>query len=91
MLDAEYLRHVIARVHLNPVAARMVGDPLDHPASGRSELLGLRAPVLCDVGAALLSYDEESKIARQIYQERQETNQLSWSGILSSPRSTTTE
>ena len=70
VLDAEYLRHVIAYVHLNPVAARMVDDPLDHPASGHVELLGLRAPVLCDVGAALLCYDEEPKRARKIYQER---------------------
>ena len=70
VLDAEYLRHVIAYVHLNPVAARMVDDPLDHPGWGHGELLGLRAPVLCDVGTALLCYDEEPKIARQIYRER---------------------
>jgi hypothetical protein len=70
VLDAEYLRHVIAYVHLNPVAARMVDDPLDHRASGHVELLGLRPPTLCDVGAALLCYDEEPRTARKIYQER---------------------
>ena len=70
VLDPEYLRHVIAYVHLNPVAARMVDDPLDHRASGHSELLGLRASVLCDVSAVMLSYDAELKEARRLYQER---------------------
>jgi hypothetical protein len=69
VLDAEHLKHVIAYVRLNPVAARMVNDLLDHPASGHGELLGLRSPVLCDVGAALLCYHEEPRIARQLYQE----------------------
>ncbi len=70
VLDAECLRHVIACVHLNPVAGRMVDESLDHRASGHGELLGLRAPVLSDVGAAPLRYDEEQKIARQVYRER---------------------
>ncbi len=69
VLDAEYLWHVIAYVHLNPVSARMVDDPLHHPASGHAELLGLRAPALCDVGAALLCYDAEPRITRKLYQE----------------------
>ena len=70
VLDDEYLKHVIAYVHLNPAAAGMVDDPLDHVASGHAELLGLRAPVLCDVSRAMLCYDEELKTARRVYQER---------------------
>jgi REP element-mobilizing transposase RayT len=67
--EAEHLRHVIAYVHLNPVAAGMVGDPLDHPASGHGELLGVLEPHLCDVAAALLSYDEVLETARIVYQQ----------------------
>jgi REP element-mobilizing transposase RayT len=67
--DPDDLRSVIAYVHLNPVAAGMVSDPLGHPASGHAELLGLVEPRLCDVDAALLSYDEVRGNARATYQE----------------------
>jgi len=68
--DDEYLKHVIAYVHLNPVAARLVSDPLDYAASGHRELVGTRPPLLCDVAAAMLCYDEELKAARECYRER---------------------
>ena len=67
--DPEHLRHVVAYVHLNPVAARTVDDPSDHATSGHREILGLVEPRLCDVGAALLSFDEDQRTARIVYQQ----------------------
>ena len=42
LLDDEHVKHVIAYVHLNPVAARIVDDPMDYPSSGHREVMGLR-------------------------------------------------
>lgn len=49
ILDEEHLKHVITYVHLNPVAAGLVGDPFDYPTSGHREVMGLLPPCLCDV------------------------------------------
>ncbi len=48
-----YFGHVVAYVHLNPVAASIVKDPADYPLSGHRALLGARNPRLVDVRAAL--------------------------------------
>jgi len=68
--DQEYLDHLYAYVHLNPVAAGIVEDPLDFPASGHAELLGVAKTELCDVREALLNFSEDMKTARSIYAER---------------------
>jgi len=67
--DENHLKSVIAYVHLNPVAAGMVCDPLDYAQSGHGEILGLREPCLCDVGEALLCFGEKPDEARMIYQD----------------------
>ena len=66
----EYLDHLFAYVHLNPVAAGIVEDPLDFAASGHAELLGAAKPRLCDVREALLTFGEDLTAARSIYAER---------------------
>ncbi len=70
ILDDEHLKHVIAYVHLNPVAAGLVGDPLDYPTPGYQEVMGLRRPCLCDVDACLRCFDENPSAARAVYQDR---------------------
>ncbi len=52
--DNADLEHLLAYVHLNPVAAGIVIDPSDYRQSGHCELLGLAPARLCSVGAALL-------------------------------------
>ncbi len=64
--DPVDLDHLFAYVHLNPVAAGIVEDPLDYPQSGHGELLGT-APRLCDVQAALAFFDEDLTTARSVY------------------------
>jgi len=68
--EEEYLKHVIAYTHLNPVAAEVVKDPLDYACSGHGELLGCNQPVLCDINAALACFAMDNKVARQLYLER---------------------
>jgi len=68
--DQRYLDHLYAYVHLNPVAAGIVKDPLDFPASGHAELLGAVTPELCSVREALLNFDENIETARAIYADR---------------------
>jgi len=73
VLDDEYLAHLFAYVHLNPVAAGMVADPAEHPWSGHRALIGLDAPRLVNVGAALSCFDKDPSTAKRIYQDRLRT------------------
>lgn len=73
ILDNEQLQHVIAYIHLNPVAAGIVDDPLDYPSSGHREIVGARAVCLCDVNACLQSFDEDRSTARSSYLDRLRT------------------
>lgn len=87
--DPDYLDHLFAYVHLNPVAAGLTTDPADYPASGHRALLGLEHPRLVDVRAGLACFHENPKTARDIYQNhlrcvaesrwiRDEVRQLPW-------------
>lgn len=52
----DYFLQVLAYVHLNPVAAGIVDDPLDYPQSGHREILGRCSPRLVDVPKALAGF-----------------------------------
>jgi len=67
------LDHLLAYVHLNTVAAGIVEDPLDYAQCGHAELMGYVEPRLCDVNAALMSFDENIVNARAIYEVRLRT------------------
>lgn len=65
--DDIYYQQLLAYVHLNPVAARIVEDPAAYEWSGHAALIGIRPPVLVDRHAALRGFGETPKIAREIY------------------------
>lgn len=52
----DYFLQVVPYVHLNPVAAGIVDDPLDHLQSGHREVLGRCAPRLVDITAVLAGF-----------------------------------
>lgn len=52
----DYFLQVVSYVHLNPVAAGIVEDPLDYPQSGHREILGRCPPRLVDVRGALAGF-----------------------------------
>ena len=54
----DYFRQVVAYVHLNPVAAGVVGDPVDFPNSGHREIVGHRPPRLVDLSSVLIGFDD---------------------------------
>ena len=65
--DEMYYKHVIAYVHLNPVTAGLVSDPVDWKWSGHSALLGRVAPILVDPLRALRGFGETHQDARKQY------------------------
>jgi hypothetical protein len=52
----DYFLQVVPYVHLNPVAAGIVDDPMDYLQSGHREVLGRCSPRLVDVAAALAGF-----------------------------------
>ena len=54
----DYFRQVVSYVHLNPVAAGIVDDPVDYPNSGHREIIGHRPPRLIDVPSVLVGFDD---------------------------------
>jgi len=68
--DEDYYRHLLAYVHLNPVAAGLVEDPSAYRWSGHSALLGKRPTRLIDLREALLGFGETSIAAREAYLEQ---------------------
>jgi putative transposase len=67
VLDDTYYRQLLAYVHLNPVAAKLVVDPAAHPWSGHSALIGQGPATLVDVGPALVGFGETLKESRKAY------------------------
>jgi REP element-mobilizing transposase RayT len=63
----QYLDQLIGYIHLNPVAARMVDDPAEHPFSGHRELLGKVRDPLTDVDGVLAVYGDTVRAARRAY------------------------
>ena len=68
--DEDYYRHLLAYVHLNPVAAGLVEDPSAYRWSGHSALLGNRPARLIDLREALLGFGETPMAAREAYLEQ---------------------
>ena len=54
----DYFRQVVSYVHLNPVAAGIVDDPIDYPNSGHREIVGHRPPRLIDVSSVLVGFND---------------------------------
>lgn len=65
--DQSYLGRLVLYVHLNPVKAGLVEDPVEYPFAGHREVKKqLRSP-LVDVDEMLLCFGETQKAARQSY------------------------
>jgi REP element-mobilizing transposase RayT len=62
-----YLATVMAYVHLNPVAARLVDDPRDYALCGHRELLGRGRGGLVDVDETLALLGDTITMARRAY------------------------
>ncbi len=68
VVDSEiYFNQLLAYIHLNPVSARLVDDPIDYRWSGHAELLGLRRPQLVDADEVLRTFGDARGVARQRY------------------------
>lgn len=65
--DRSYLQQLIAYIHLNPVTAKVVGDPARYRWSGHRELLGRVADPLVDVDEALVPFGRQRAAARRAY------------------------
>ena len=64
----DYFRQVVSYVHLNPVAAGIVKDPVDYPNSGHREIIGHRQPRLIDIPSVLIGFNEgPSSAGRESY------------------------
>ena len=59
----EYFRQVIAYVHLNPVAAGIVNDPVEYVFSGYREIIGACRPNIIDRHATLRGFETTHDIA----------------------------
>lgn len=68
VVDSErYFNQAVAYVHLNPLCAGLVDDPVDHRWSGHAALIGRRKPELVDVRAALRGYGSTLARGRRRY------------------------
>jgi hypothetical protein len=71
--DQQYIGQLIIYIHLNPVRAGLVDDPLDYVFCGHREMLGRisdHLPDLLDVDDALLGFGVTAKRARRTYLKR---------------------
>jgi REP element-mobilizing transposase RayT len=65
--EQRYLAQLVAYVHLNPVRAGMVTDPVDHLFGGHREIVKRVQRSLVDVDDVLLCYGESERVARRSY------------------------
>lgn len=65
--DSGYLMQLIAYIHLNPVTAHVVDDPLRYPYSGHRELLRRTTKPLVDIDETLRIYGDTLKTSRGNY------------------------
>lgn len=65
--DEIYYQHLLAYVHLNPVAARLADDPACYEWSGHSALIGKRPARIVDTQGALRGFGETLIDAREAY------------------------
>lgn len=66
----DYLEQVIVYIHLNPVRAGLIEDPVDYPFCGHRELVKKAGDPLTDVDHALLNFGGALKEARRQYTAR---------------------
>jgi REP element-mobilizing transposase RayT len=57
--STNYFRQVVSYVHLNPVAAGLVSDPVDYANSGHREIVGHRPTRLVDLSSVLIEFEDE--------------------------------
>ena len=65
--NERYLNQLILYVHLNPVRAGLVEDPVRHPYSGHVEIVGKKTWGFVDVDQALLCFEETRRKALRRY------------------------
>lgn len=65
--DQRYLMQLIAYIHLNPVAAGIVEDPVAYRFSGHGELLGRVSSPLVDSEVTLALFGDQRAAARRAY------------------------
>lgn len=76
------LENLIAYVHLNPVAAGLVDDPVLYRNCGHREMIGRSSPFLLDSTDALLTFGDNPKESRANYLHRlQLVADLRWDGV----------
>jgi len=65
--DPGYLNQLIPYIHLNPVVARIVDDPIDYPYSGHREVMRKTVDPLTDVDAVLGMFGKTLRSSRGAY------------------------
>jgi hypothetical protein len=71
LVDSQtYFERLVFYIHLNPVRAGLVEDPVEYVFSGHRELLGKVRDPLLDTDDALLSFGATTKSARRTYLKR---------------------
>jgi putative transposase len=65
--DERYLMQLVAYIHLNPVAAGLVGDPASYRFSGHTELLRPSGSPIVDAEATLALFGASRSAARRAY------------------------
>ena len=65
--DQSYLGRLVLYVHLNPVKAGMVEDPVEYPFAGHREVKKRFRSPLVDIDEMLVCFGETSKAARKNY------------------------
>ena len=69
MIDSQdYCEQVSLYIHLNPVRARLVEDPVDHVFCGHQEFVGRIRDPLVDVDHALMSFGSTLKRGEEAVQ-----------------------
>ena len=63
--EEAHLIHLVAYIHLNPVAAELVRDPAEHNHSGHRELLGSTSASLIDAERTLKLFGDTLRKARR--------------------------
>jgi putative transposase len=71
LVDSQrYTEQLIFYIHLNPVRAGLVDDPVTYLFSGHREMVGRVSEPLLGVDDALLSFGDTTKTARRTYLKR---------------------
>lgn len=66
----QYFEQLVIYIHLNPVRAGLVDDPVEHDLCGHRDLLGMEPDPILDVDDALSSFGTTQKRARRSYLKR---------------------